>query len=269
MKIHEIFEDEHKFYIVIEMMSGPKLLDYIATHNQSTFTEKVVANIMRQVLTGLNHCHFKGLAHRDVKPENILFATPECKEVKLIDFGFAKMFDPNDSRFQELLGSPLYMAPEIVNKKPYDSKCDIWSCGIITYILLSGDVPYDIGEKEDLPSLFKQIKEKKFTLATFAGKEWKGISKDAKEFMLKMLEVDPTQRASAEECLKDKWFTTAPESVIDADGEKKCLLKLMQCNVHFISLHFIGCTEVPACSEDLCSLSRRCFCSEGQTDKVL
>ena len=223
MKIFETFEDDHKFYIVVEFMEGDSLLAYISKQAQSVFTEKLVAGIIKQLLTGLNHCHSHGIGHRDIKPDNIMFADKENKTIKLVDFGFAKMFDPAESKLQELLGSPLSMAPEICQKKPYDLKCDIWSCGIICYILLTGEIPYLIEEGSSLPSLFEQIKKKSFSMADFEGGSWAGISVEAKHFVLAMLEKEPEKRASASQMLTMPWLIMAKDTQDKTAENQKCL----------------------------------------------
>ncbi|MDR3549477.1 MAG: protein kinase [Candidatus Pacebacteria bacterium] len=227
MKIYESFEDDHKFYIVMELMHGENLMSYITHKPQSSFNEKTVASIIKQVLSGLCNCHANNIAHRDIKPDNIMFADKECTQVKLIDFGFAKMFDPANSKFQELLGSPLYMAPEICSKRPYDLKCDIWSCGIICYILLTGEVPYKVGENTPLASLLDQIKSKTFCMSDISGPTWAGLSVESKQFILKMLTKDPERRATAQELLADCWLENAKEARPDAGDVKKQLQNLL------------------------------------------
>ena len=125
------------------------------------FNEKLTAEILEQVLRSLSYCHGKGIAHRDLKPENIMLESKGGKWfVKLVDFGFAKFYDP-EKRFNELLGSPMYMAPEIVANLPYDESCDVWSLGIIAYIMLSGEMPFVADSQKQL---FEIIKTCKFTI---------------------------------------------------------------------------------------------------------
>ena len=112
------------------------------------------SKILHQVLLGLNYMHKKNIVHRDIKPENILLVHREIDklDIKITDFGFAKCYDPQDSKggMDEILGSPLYMAPEIVKKLKYDSKVDIWSLGIMTYIILSGKPPFSAKTKDEI-----------------------------------------------------------------------------------------------------------------------
>ena len=123
------------------------------------FTEKDCANIIYQVLRGLNYMHKQNIVHRDIKPENILLESkdPSQTSLKITDFGFAKCYDPAEGGLTETLGSPLYMAPEIIKKLPYDTAVDIWAVGVMTYIILSGKPPFKGKSKDEV---FVQITTK-------------------------------------------------------------------------------------------------------------
>lgn len=117
------------------------------------FSEKQAAKILHQVLLGLNYMHKKNIVHRDIKPENLLLESRDLANlnIKITDFGFAKCYDPsNFEGLDDVLGSPLYMAPEVVKKLKYDTKVDIWSLGIVTYILLSGRPPFSGKTKDEI-----------------------------------------------------------------------------------------------------------------------
>lgn len=138
--------------------------------------------------------HKKNIAHRDIKPENILlFSKDDDKlDIKITDFGFAKCYDPTEGGLTETLGSPLYMAPEIIKKLQYDCSVDIWALGVMTYIMLSGKPPFKGRTKDEV---FVQITTKDMA---FTADIWKKISKEAKNFIKKMLVRDPKERFSAE-----------------------------------------------------------------------
>lgn len=200
IKVHEILEDDGRYYIISELMNGGELYDRIL--QMKKFTEKDVANICIQVLRGLNYMHKKNIAHRDIKPENILLASKDIDkiDIKITDFGFAKCYDPQEGGLTETLGSPLYMAPEIIKKLPYDCSVDIWALGVLTYIMLSGKPPFKGRTKDDV---FVEITTKNIN---YAGETWKNISKEAKNFIRRMLIRDPKQRATAEDLLKDDFI---------------------------------------------------------------
>jgi len=146
--------------------------------------------------------HKKNIAHRDIKPENILLSSkdPNNLDLKITDFGFAKCYDPEEGGLTETLGSPLYMAPEIIKKLPYDCSVDIWALGVLTYIMMCGKPPFKGRSKDDV---FVEITTKNIT---YTGETWKNISKEAKSFIRKMLIRDPKQRSTAEDLLKDEFI---------------------------------------------------------------
>ena len=151
--------------------------------------------------------HKKNIAHRDIKPENILLASRDSDkiELKITDFGFAKCYDPQEGGLTETLGSPLYMAPEIIKKLPYDCSVDIWALGVLVYIMLSGKPPFKGKSKDDV---FVEITTKNINYSSDA---WKKTSKEAKNFLRRMLMRDSKKRATAEELLKDEFIITNVE----------------------------------------------------------
>lgn len=201
MKVHEILEDDRHYYIISELMHGGELYDRILQRKK--FTETDAANMVWQILRGLNYMHKKNIAHRDIKPENILMESRESDNLnlKITDFGFARCYDPEQGGLTEKLGSPLYMAPEIIKQSPYDCSVDIWAVGVMVYIMLSGKPPFKGKSKDEI---FVQITSKNIT---YSGDIWKNSSKEAKSFIKKMLVRDPKQRKTAEELLQDEWIT--------------------------------------------------------------
>ena len=144
-RVFELMEDSKNYYIVMELITGGNLLEKIG--QMEKFTESQAAHVIKQLLLALNFMHKKNIMHRDLKPENLLCEeNPEDVDnneitIKLTDFGFATKYDPNKK--EELsLGSPIYMAPELVMDKAYDFKVDCWATGVITYILLTGAPPF-------------------------------------------------------------------------------------------------------------------------------
>lgn len=146
--------------------------------------------------------HKKNIVHRDIKPENILMESkdPSNINLKITDFGFAKCYDPEEGGLTETLGSPLYMAPEIIKKLPYDCSVDVWALGVLTYIMLSGKPPFKGKTKDEV---FVQITTKNIN---YSSDIWKANSKEAKTFVKRLLVRDPKQRATAEELLQDPWI---------------------------------------------------------------
>lgn len=145
---------------------------------------------------------------RDLKPENILLeANKDFDQIKIIDFGTSLTFDP-EKKLDEKLGTPYYIAPEVL-KKSYNEKCDIWSCGVILYILLSGTPPFN-GSNDN--AIMQKVKSGKYSMS---GSEWDSISDNAKDLIKKMLTYEHDKRISAEDCLKHKWITEMSDSKVD------------------------------------------------------
>ena len=137
LKLYEVFQDSARFYVVTEMCEGGELFDEII--KRKSFSESDAAQIMYQVLSAMVYCHSKKICHRDLKPENVLLEGEGT--VKIIDFGTAQSFDP-EKGMNNVLGTPFYMAPEIFMQAKYDEKCDIWSIGVIMFMMLTGKPPF-------------------------------------------------------------------------------------------------------------------------------
>lgn len=158
MKLYEFFSDRKFYYLVTEFVEGGELFDEI--QRQGSFNEEVAADIMRQLLSTMIYCHDKTIVHRDLKPENIMMGSSMAKgklNIKVIDFGTAQMFKPR-TKLRQFIGTCYYMSPEVIAER-YTEKCDIWSCGVILYILLSGCPPF-YGNTDT--EILKAIQRKKF-----------------------------------------------------------------------------------------------------------
>lgn len=166
---------------------------------RKTLTEYDIATIMKQLLSAVAYCHSKSVVHRDIKPENLLFDTQgKDATLKVIDFGMSQIFNPG-LKMSVKIGTPLYIAPEVLSKS-YTEKCDLWSCGVILYVLLSGTHPFTGSSEEEL---FRKIRRGKFSMSAPC---WEFISRDAIDLIKKMITVDPNRRCSALEALKHPWI---------------------------------------------------------------
>lgn len=143
IRVIDLLEDRLNYYIVSEVVEGGELFKRLQV--VENFTEDQACDIIMQIMMGLNYLHLQSITHRDMKPENILLVSKDINnfEIKISDLGFAQQFDKNDKGMTLVLGSPLYMAPELVNRQPYNEKVDVWSLGVITYQLLSGKTPFE------------------------------------------------------------------------------------------------------------------------------
>lgn len=197
VKYYETYNDNRYFHIIMEYCSGGDLFDNIV--KRKNFSEKEACHIIYKLLSAILHCHSLGIVHRDLKPENILYESKsESSEVKIIDFGLSQQKFTEDD-LNSIVGSPFYVAPEVLGGK-YDSKCDLWSLGIITYCLLSGSPPFFSGDKDEL---FKMIKKDK---VKFSKKIWDSISTSAKDYIKFILNKNYKNRPDARKALQHKWF---------------------------------------------------------------
>ena len=199
IKLYEYYEDEKKIYLIMELCTGGELFDKIIenTEKGKQFTEKQAANIFKQMMSAVNYCHKNGIVHRDLKPENLLyFDKSENSPIKVIDFGMSKRFDHN-KLLTEKVGTAYYISPEVIKGK-YDEKCDIWSAGVILYILICG---YPCFNGEDDREIMIAIQKGKIR---FPSPEWDDVSDDVKNLILRMC-CPPEKRLNAEEVLNESW----------------------------------------------------------------
>lgn len=205
--IYESFESDSYFYIVTEHCEGGELFDFIV--NRRTLTEVIAAKITHQLLSAVAYCHSQNVVHRDLKPENLLLTVKDdYNSLKVADFGTSTIFSAR-STLREMLGTAYYIAPEIL-KKSYDEKCDLWSCGVILYILLSGVPPFT--GKNDA-EVMENILKGTYSTST---ENWPSISVGAKDFVQKLLTYDPIARPTALEALQNPWLTNSIAGNADA-----------------------------------------------------
>lgn len=197
IKVYEYYQDEASIYIVTELCTGGELFEQIL--KEKNFTERKAAELMRQMLSAIAYCHEKKLVHCDLKPENIIFESNSNNNlVKIIDFGNAS-FCEGDDRLTNRFGSVYYVAPEVLMGS-YTEKCDVWSLGVIMYLILSGKPPFN-GVNDQI--ILKKVYEGKYSME---GPEWQTISADAKDLINKMLTFDFHSRITAKQCLEHKWI---------------------------------------------------------------
>lgn len=213
MQIYEFYEDKKNFQIITELCEGGELFDMIV--EKGSFNEDEAAWVMKQLLSAVNYIHSNNICHRDIKPENILLDTKKDNIIKIIDWGTARFFDKS-KKMNKISGTPYYIAPEVLFEK-YDEKCDVWSCGIILYILLCGYPPFN-GENDS--EILAKIKLGKFT---FPEEEWEHVSDSAKDLIKKLLTFKPEERPTASVSLDHVWIKDNNKRKINPVLGKKCL----------------------------------------------
>lgn len=206
IKVYEYFQDEKNYYVVEEYAEGGELYEFL--YKLDDFNERIACNIMKQILSAIVYLHEINIVHRDLKPENILIEARSKTNninIKIIDFGAANYYNSEESLTLRI-GTPYYIAPEVIAKK-YNKECDVWSCGVIFYILLCGYPPFDGKSSEDI---MDQIVKKELA---FPEEEWKSIDEKAKNLIKQMLVKDPKKRISAEDALNNPLFTSSSTHV--------------------------------------------------------
>ena len=250
LKIYEFFKYKKNMFVISELCTGGELFDRLIEVKQ--FSERVAANIMRQLLSAINFCHENGIIHRDLKPENILIESNNEKDsdffkIKVIDFGTCELFQ--SKMLNEQIGTSFYIAPEVL-KNSYNEKCDLWSCGVILYILLSGSPPfYGIDEDE----IFRKIL---FCHYSFNHSIWDEISYEAKDLITKLLELDPQKRLSAKEALEHNWFKINDLNLEHKDNKikEKNLTKIINNIIEFRAEQKLQQATLAYLVHNLCSI---------------
>jgi serine/threonine protein kinase len=194
LKMKDFFDFGDSICVVLEYAPNGDLFDYMLRHQR--LKEPEANRIFRQLIEGVAHCHQNMVVHRDLKPENILM--DEQFNVKIADFGLSGQWSPG-GRLTESCGSPNYAAPEVVSKgATYEGpEIDVWSCGVVLYVMLCGFLPFD---DENIPGLFRKIKAGRYE--KFPGH----VSKEAKDLISRMLTVDQAARITLSRICEHPWF---------------------------------------------------------------
>ena len=213
IKLYEVYENEDFIYIVMELCNGGELFDRIIKRTEmgNPFTEKEAATIFKQLMSAVSYCHSNKIVHRDLKPENLLLLNnDDDTHIKIIDFGTSLIFKKKNTSMFDRVGTAYYISPEVIDGY-YDEKCDVWSCGIILYILLCGYPPFNGRDDEEI---FLNIRRLNYS---FPSPEWNNISNDAKD-LLKSIICDQFMRLNDEQVLNHIWLKNlAPNA---KEGEK-------------------------------------------------
>lgn len=211
MRLRDIYEDAHRVTMVTEILEGGDLLERIVQLNG--YSEGDAAQATSQMLRAVLYMHNLDIVHRDIKCEHFLYDTLEGRHLKLIDFGFSRTLkNRRNKKMMHGCGTINYMAPEVL-RCLYTNKCDLWSLGVVVYVMLLGTLPFEGKNQEHL---FDQILEGSYRTDQAA---WANLSSHATQFLKGLLQVNPDERLSAKDALQHPWITMPPEEsgdVVDA-----------------------------------------------------
>ncbi|CAK9181392.1 unnamed protein product [Ilex paraguariensis] len=193
VRLHEVIASRTKIYIILEFITGGELFDKIVHHGR--LSEAEARRYFQQLIDGVDYCHSKGVYHRDLKPENLLLDSQG--NLKISDFGLSALPEQGVSLLRTTCGTPNYVAPEVLSHKGYDGAvADVWSCGVILYVLMAGYLPFD---EVDLTTLYGKIET-----AEFSCPSWFPVG--AKSLINQILDPNPGTRIRIEEIRNDEWF---------------------------------------------------------------
>uniref|UniRef100_A0A672IQ74 non-specific serine/threonine protein kinase n=1 Tax=Salarias fasciatus TaxID=181472 RepID=A0A672IQ74_SALFA len=208
VRILSLYENMHQgkkcLLIVMECMEGGELFNRIQARGDQAFTEKEASEIMRDIGTAIEFLHKIDIAHRDIKPENLLYTTKDRNAVlKLTDFGFAKETTLHNP-LQTPCYTPYYVAPEVLGPEKYDKSCDMWSLGVIMYILLCGFPPFYSNTGQAIsPGMKRRIRMGQYE---FPNPEWAEVSQEAKDLIHQLLKTDPNERMTITQFMNHPWI---------------------------------------------------------------
>ena len=203
VRLEEVYESETDLFLIQELCVGGDLFDRLDMQTDFHYTEAQCARLVKQMLSAVRYLHSKNIIHRDLKLENFLFQSNKPdSELRMIDFGLSKHFDKGEIQ-HDRVGTPYSVAPEVI-RGSYDEKCDLWSLGVITYLLLCGETPFGGIDGESLAEVRQRILRGK---VEFVPRDlWGHVSDDGKAFVRRLLNPDPKLRPTAKEAQGDPWL---------------------------------------------------------------
>ncbi|KAL4657135.1 serine/threonine-protein kinase 17A-like [Arapaima gigas] len=198
--LHEVYETHKEMVLVMEYAAGGEIFDQCVAEHDESFTQDDVKRLMRQILEGVAFLHSINVVHLDLKPQNILLtSTSPLGDIKIVDFGLSRMVK-GDQELREIMGTPEYVAPEVLDFEPISTATDMWSIGVLAYVMLTGTSPFLGNDKQETFLNISQIN------VSYTEDELEGLEKSAIRFMKSLLVKEPQARATAYECLHHPWL---------------------------------------------------------------
>ncbi|XP_036859018.1 serine/threonine-protein kinase 17A isoform X1 [Manis javanica] len=201
INLHEVYETPSEMILVLEYAAGGEIFNQCVADREEAFKEDDVQRLMRQILEGVRFLHAHDVVHLDLKPQNILLTSESpLGDIKIVDFGLSRILK-NSEELREIMGTPEYVAPEILSYDPISMATDMWSIGVLTYVMLAGISPFLGDSKQET---FLNISQMNLS---YSEEEFDGVSESAIDFIKTLLVKKPADRATAEECLKHPWLS--------------------------------------------------------------
>ncbi|XP_077068539.1 serine/threonine kinase 17a like isoform X1 [Siphateles boraxobius] len=202
--LHEVYETTTEIILVLECAAGGEIFNQCVADNDEAFTEKDVIRLARQILMGVACLHQNNVVHLDLKPQNILLTSAQpLGDIRIVDFGLSRRVD-SVTEVREILGTPEYVAPEILDYEPISTATDMWSIGVLTYVMLTGESPFLGEEKQETFLNISQVN------VDYSQDVFQGISDLAVNFIKSLLLKNPRKRATVEQCLNHPWLRVDP-----------------------------------------------------------
>ncbi|XP_034567567.1 serine/threonine kinase 17a like [Notolabrus celidotus] len=202
--LHEVYETNTEIILVLECAAGGEIFDQCVADNDDAFTETDVIRLAKQILNGVAFLHRNNVVHLDLKPQNILLTSASpLGDIRIVDFGLSRRMD-NITEVREILGTPEYVAPEILSYEPISTATDMWSIGVLTYVMLTGESPFQDDDKQKTFLNISQVN------VDYSQDTFEGISPQAVDFIKSLLIKNPRKRATAEESLNHPWLNSLP-----------------------------------------------------------
>ncbi|XP_044503721.1 CBL-interacting protein kinase 2-like [Mangifera indica] len=214
VELYEVMASKTKIYFVMEYVKGGELFNKVA---KGKLKEDVARKYFQQLISAVDYCHSRGVCHRDIKPENLLL--DDQGNLKVSDFGLSALAESKhqDGLLHTTCGTPAYVAPEVINRKGYDgSKADVWSCGVVLYVLLAGYLPF---HDSNLMELYRKIGKAEFKFPTW-------FSHEVRRLLSKILDPNPSTRISMAKIMANSWFHKGLEKRVANETEGKELTPL-------------------------------------------
>ncbi|XP_007256339.2 serine/threonine kinase 17a like [Astyanax mexicanus] len=198
--LHEVYETSNEIILVLECAAGGEIFDQCVGDSDEAFTEKDVIRLARQILTGVAFLHKKNVVHLDLKPQNILLTcTQPLGDIRIVDFGLSRHVN-STSEVREIVGTPEYVAPEILDYEKISTATDMWSIGVLMYVMLTGESPFLGNDNQETYLNISQVN------VDYSQDVFHGISSLAVDFIKSLLHKNPADRATAEQCLQHPWL---------------------------------------------------------------